>query len=302
MLYLLEQLARSITTTEVWSGVLFSLLLGFGLGLLGYGWGFTINFPGPLPWLKWDRNDTRPWRERIVLSLIGLGLFVPGLIGFVRLTSMTTLKVLTSLSEEEYARFQDLEDMFHKKYEGEKLRIRSENVNWPDLIRRLKQERIDVIVFDVTRRLDLLHEGLLRPLDHHNLFIPASVYPTLLANVNFNKRLYFLPYRPNVRIGWWNSHHPAAVAYKKEFEASQPSFNIGGPCKDEPRELPKRWQDVWKVVTSQPSFNIGGPCKDEPTGLPKRWQDVRKVAALQPPLNIGSPSEARLEQYGVVLS
>jgi ABC-type glycerol-3-phosphate transport system substrate-binding protein len=180
-----------------------------------------------------------------------------------RLTSVTTLKVLMSVSEDEYAQFQELEAIFHKKYEGQKLRIRSEHVTWPDLKRRIKQERIDVIIFDVTRRLELLREKfqqepvLLKPLDDHRLFIPSSVYPPLLDNVTFNKRLYFLPYRPNVRIGWWNSHHPTARAYTS---------------------------------------------KGEPPGLPTTWQDVKKFAEFQQASRGDHSYEARLDQYGVVLS
>ena len=276
MLQLLEQLTRNITTTEVWWGILVLLLLGVGLRLLGYGLGFTINFDGWIPLVERISNEKRgPHSLRVVSFLIGIGLFVPGLIGLYRLTSVTTLKVLTSLSEEEYAQFQELEVMFHKKYEGEKLRIRSENVNWPDLLRRLKQERIDVIIFDVTRRLELLRENLLKPLEDHRLFIPSSVYPALLDdNVNFNKRLYFLPYRPNVRIGWWNSHHPTALAYAATFKPGAGSCSLGGRARRP--ELP--------------TTNC------EPPGLPKTWQDVKKFAAFQ------HAPEAILDQYGVVLS
>jgi hypothetical protein len=176
MIQLLEQLTREMTTTELWLGLLVILLLGVGLGLLGYGLNLAFNFNGPFPWFTWNRNGAPNLPSRVVYSLLGIGLFVPGLIGLYRLTSVTTLKVLTSLSEEEYAQFQKLEDKFHKELAGKKLRIRSENVNWPDLIRRLKQERIDVIIFDITRRLELLREDLLMPLDDHRLFIPSSVF------------------------------------------------------------------------------------------------------------------------------
>jgi hypothetical protein len=191
MLAVLEWLIRTITTTEALWQVFFALLLVAGLYLLGRGLGSAFKYEGSPPTLQLN-NELLKSRSRVVLSLIvpsliGLGLFVPGLIGLYRLTSMTTLEVLTSLSEEEYTQFQGLEEMFHKKYKGEKLRIRSENVNWSDLIRRLKQQQIDVIIFDVTRRLELLREDLLKPLDDHRLLIPSSIYPTLLDNVNFDK-------------------------------------------------------------------------------------------------------------------
>ena len=233
MTQLLEQLTRGITTTEVWQGLFLFLLLGVGLYLLGRGLGFILHFDGLIPKIEGISNKAlEPRFRRVVLSLIGIGLLVPGLISLHRLTSVTTLKVLTSLTEEEYTQFRILEKKFNEEPGGEKLRIRSENVDWPDLIRRLKQERIDVIIFDITRRLELLREDLLKPLDDRRLFIPSSIYPTLLDNVNLNEHLYFLPYRPNVRIGWWNSHHPTVRDCASEFKQTGPTT----------------WQDVKKFA------------------------------------------------------
>ena len=249
-------------------GLFFFLLLGVGLSLLGRGLGFAFHFDGWIPKIEWISNEALKPRFHIVLSLIGIGLFVPGLIGLYRLTSVTTLEVLLSLSEEEYAQFRILEKKFNKEHEGEKLRIRSDNVEWPDLVRRLKQKRLDVIIFDITRRIELLREGLLKPLDDRRRFIPSSVNPIVLDNMNFNKRLYFLPFRPNVRIGWWNSHHPTARACASKSKQTK---------------------------SEQPNF--------KQTGLNNTWQDVKEFAACSNPApDIGDPSEARLEQYGVVLS
>ena len=200
MSQLLDQLTRDIATTEAWLWILVLLLLTVGLGLL-LGYGLNLTFNGSFPWVTRNRNGAPYLPSRGVYSLIGIGLFVPGLIGLYWLTSMTTLEVLVSFSEEEYARFRILEKKFNEEHAGEKLRIGSDNVEWPDLVRRLKQKRIDVIIFDVTRRLDLLREGLLKPLDDRRRLIPSSVNPTLLDDMNFEKKLYFLPFRPNVRIG-----------------------------------------------------------------------------------------------------
>src|SRR5262245_4972434 len=191
MSQLLEQLTRGITTTEVWWAVLCTFLFGVGVGLLGLGLGFTLDLEGWLPTIKWEREKALKPRSHIVFSLIGIGLSVPGLIGWYRLTSMTTLAVLVSFSEEEYAQFRILEEGFNAKHAGEKLRIRSDNVEWPELVRRLKQKRIDVIIFDVTRRRELLREGLLKPLEDRRL-IPSSVNPTLLDDMSFDKKLFFL--------------------------------------------------------------------------------------------------------------
>ena len=82
MSQLLEQLARNITTTELWQGIFFLFLLGVGLCLLGRGLGFDLNLEGWIPKIEWDSNEVLKPRSHVVLSLIGIGLFVPGLIAF----------------------------------------------------------------------------------------------------------------------------------------------------------------------------------------------------------------------------
>jgi hypothetical protein len=283
MSQLLDQLTRNIATTELWWGLFFILLLVVGLCLLGYGLNLTLN--GTFPWFTRNGNGAPDLPSRVVYSLIGIGLFVPGLIGFYRLTSMTTLEVLVSFSEEEYARFRILEKKFNEEHAGEKLRIRSDNVEWPDLVRRLKQKRIDVIIFDVTRRLELLREELLKPLDDRRRLIPSSVNPTLLDDMNFEKKLYFLPFRPNVRIGWWNDHHPTARACAPKPEQTEPAqtfeTTVLKTMRQEVKEFPT-WQEVREFAT--------------------RKDVMDSAACIQPAPDPDDPSEARLAQYRVVLS
>lgn len=156
-----------------------------------------------------------------IVAALGVLLLGPGLTLCWYLFFTHKVFVLTSLTEEEYAEFEKVKAKFNEHYRQEfpRVVIWSENVDPERLVQRLRQETVDVTILDISRRLDVVRECLVRPVDDLSRFIPSSVNPALLDELSVDGRRYFLPYRPNVRIAWWNELE-LAEALPPEFPAT----------------------------------------------------------------------------------
>ncbi len=249
---LLEDLSRN----AIWY-LTFSILIFFsGISLLTAGL-----FPGLLKITRSEAIVSSMFelapgakislRTRISLAIAGLALVVPGALGIHAFGLTPTLRVLTNLTQEEFEKFQEITTLFENTQKGKKepVRVYVENLGPKDLLTKLSEERIDLVVFDITYRHELERQDLIEELsEEYERLIPSSVYPTLPAHMKLHGKTYFLPYRPNVRIVWLNKRKFGKLDRIKEFECND--FKISEKASDEEikRKLPKTWHDVLRVA------------------------------------------------------
>jgi hypothetical protein len=196
-------------------------LAGVTVVLVAWGLPPVADVRERVPWL----NKTAP---RLVVTIVGAIFLSAGAWGIYIHATIKILVVRTSLTEQEYEQFRKLEERFESKQRErkERVRIESANVDPRDLVNILQTQRVDLVIFDVSRRMDIVREGLIAPLDRpkhggssgtsdedHDFgrYIPSSVHPALLDSLEVGGRRYFLPYRPNVRIAWWRPPHENAA-------------------------------------------------------------------------------------------
>lgn len=70
---------------------------------------------------------------------------------------------------------------------------------------RANNVRIDLFAQDNMQLAYLVYKNLVEDLSEHEKEIPETVVSALLAAGKFNDKLYFMPYRPNVQITYYNS-------------------------------------------------------------------------------------------------
>jgi len=87
--------------------------------------------------------------------------------------------------------------------------------------------KIDLFAQDNMQLSYLVNKGLVEDLSEHEKDIPQTAVPSLVDAGRFSGRLYFMPYRPNVQIVYYNRH---------KFDAYQ-------------LELPEDWEDLLHVAT-----------------------------------------------------
>jgi len=64
--------------------------------------------------------------------------------------------------------------------------------------------KIDLFAQDNMQLSYLVYKGLVEDLSEHETDIPKTVIPALVSAGKFKERLYFMPYRPNVQITYYN--------------------------------------------------------------------------------------------------
>jgi trehalose transport system substrate-binding protein len=121
----------------------------------------------------------------------------------------TTIRWSTALAEAERAVFDStiLPDFQEKTgIEVEFLQIEA-----ADVVRQLQAQveadrvEIDLIAIDNNSLAPLVANDLVEDLSDHEDMIPDETIEALLPVLYFNDTLYFLPYRPNVQIAYYNS-------------------------------------------------------------------------------------------------
>ena len=118
------------------------------------------------------------------------------------------ITVTTALSEAEWKVMkEDIWPMFQRRYG---IKVAAYTVEATDLGKVLKgmvkagRVEIDVFCQDNMRLAELVDLGVVEDLSRYRGQIPENVLPALVEAGVFSNKLYFMPYRPNVQIVYYN--------------------------------------------------------------------------------------------------
>jgi len=118
------------------------------------------------------------------------------------------LKVVMGLGEPEWKVLK--EDVFPTFEKANNVKIEAYQGESADTVKKLEAMKsankmeIDLIAQDNMQLAPLVEKGLVEDLSAYKSKIPAQVIPALLPVGEFSGKLYFMPYRPNVEINFYN--------------------------------------------------------------------------------------------------
>lgn len=119
-----------------------------------------------------------------------------------------TLNVVMGLGESEW---QVMEEHIFPAFEKEHgVKIRAYQVEAEDTVKQLEsmhkagKMEIDLIAQDNMQLAPLVEKGLVQDLSKYRDIIPDSTIPSMVPVGEFDGKLYFMPYRPNVEITYYN--------------------------------------------------------------------------------------------------
>ncbi len=119
-----------------------------------------------------------------------------------------TLRVTFSLTESEWQIMRkEIIPPFEKRYQCQVQSIQVSQEHFPKLLEALRiggKMNIDVFGQDNMQLAILVKNGLVQDLSSEENQIPKEVIPALIAAGRFHGRLYFMPYRPNIQIVYYN--------------------------------------------------------------------------------------------------
>lgn len=119
-----------------------------------------------------------------------------------------TLHVVMGLGESEWKVMR--EDVFPAFEKANNVKIEAVQVESGDVVKKLEAMKsggkmeIDLITQDNMALAPLVDKGLVEDLSSYRKLIPSSVIPSLIPVGEFGGKLYFMPYRPNVEINFYN--------------------------------------------------------------------------------------------------
>lgn len=128
------------------------------------------------------------------------------------------LKVTMGLGEEEWKVMK--EDVFPAFEKANNCKIEAVQVEAKDVVTKLEAMKkadkmeIDLITQDNMALAPLVEKGLVEDLSSYKDKIPSAVIPSLVKVGEFDGKLYFLPYRPNVEINFYNEKKFADAGVK----------------------------------------------------------------------------------------
>lgn len=122
--------------------------------------------------------------------------------------SGNTVTFVTALAEEERAALSDI----LKRFESSAgVQVKMVQMESQDVVNQLKAKKaanrvdVDLIAQDNLRLGPLVRDGLVEDLSGEQSRIPDTTIKELLPVGQFDGKTYFLPYRPNVQITYYNS-------------------------------------------------------------------------------------------------
>lgn len=146
-------------------------------------------------------------------GLVGVGVLASLILlvacgGPTKKAATPTLNVTMGLSDEEWKVMnQDVLPAFEKE---SGIKVNAIQMEAADVAKKLqasvaaKKNDIDVISQDVNTTAQLVADGYMADLSDQTKIIPSSTYPIQKQVGVFNGKTYFLPYRPNVEINYYN--------------------------------------------------------------------------------------------------
>ncbi len=120
----------------------------------------------------------------------------------------STLNVVMGLGEDEWKVLRgDIFPAFEQANNVKINAVQMEAADVPKKLAAMKQAgkmEVDLITQDNMALAPLVDQGLVEDLSSFRSSIPAEVIPALIPVGEFSGKLYFLPYRPNVEIAYYN--------------------------------------------------------------------------------------------------
>lgn len=118
------------------------------------------------------------------------------------------LNVVMGLGEEEWQVMR--EHVFPAFEKANNVQIKAYQIEAGDAVRQLEAMKaagkmeIDLITQDNMALAPLVEKGLVEDLSSYRSMIPSTAIPGVVSVGEFDGKLYFLPYRPNVEINFYN--------------------------------------------------------------------------------------------------
>lgn len=141
--------------------------------------------------------------KRVLLLLLSL-IFLSSCAG----PKVETLRVSMSLSDEEWKVVkQEIIPYFEKENNCRVQTLQAEAGDLPQILQAMSvagRMGIDLFAQDNMRLSMLVEDDLVEDLSNYRKFIPKTVERALIGVGEFNGKLYFMPYRPNVQIVYYN--------------------------------------------------------------------------------------------------
>jgi len=103
------------------------------------------------------------------------------------------------------------EQVFPPFEQQHQVRLRGVQAEAPDAAKKLvamyraKRMEVDLITQDVLQLAPLVHAGVMEDLSMYREAIPTTALPHLSEVGTFDGSIYFMPYRPNVQIAYYNA-------------------------------------------------------------------------------------------------
>jgi trehalose transport system substrate-binding protein len=145
-------------------------------------------------------------REKVILSFVTI--LLAALPWVPRIPAGPTLRVTYSLTESEWHLMRrQILPSFEKNCGCTVEAIQVSQENLPKLLEALRlsgKMNIDVFGQDNMQLAILVKKGLVQDLSSEERRIPGTVLPNLIEAGRFDGRLFFMPYRPNVQIVYYN--------------------------------------------------------------------------------------------------
>jgi trehalose transport system substrate-binding protein len=142
--------------------------------------------------------------RRVVVLLVGLLLGC----GLAPEPDGSALTVMMGLAEVEWRVMR--ERVFPPFEQQHRVRIRGVQAEAPDAAKKLvamhraQRMEVDIITQDVLQLASLVHAGVMEDLSPYREAIPTTALPHLVEVGTFDGTIYFMPYRPNVQIAYYN--------------------------------------------------------------------------------------------------
>lgn len=137
------------------------------------------------------------------------------------------LKVFTGLGLDEFNVFEKIVEeivipKFEKAYKNT-IKIELENIHSSEVSNRLKNKKLcaDLITIDINGPWrELVSNGLIEDLSEQKCqgCLPSEAYSALRKHLEVNGKRYFMPFRPNVQIVFWNKEKIAKIELPKTWE------------------------------------------------------------------------------------